>query len=83
MLNNFQTLNNRIIKCKNCPRLVKFREKVAANKRKQYLNEEYWGKPINGFLKILPSATGLPGLIEIFQKFNEPFFSTTFLMNAI
>ena len=49
MLNNFQTLNNRIIKCKNCPRLVKFREKVAANKRKQYLNEEYWGKPINGF----------------------------------
>ena len=49
MLNNFQTLNNRIVKCKNCPRLVKFREKVAANKRKQYLNEEYWGKPINGF----------------------------------
>tara|TARA_B100000579_G_scaffold35371_1_gene24721 strand:+ start:345 stop:1019 length:675 start_codon:yes stop_codon:yes gene_type:complete len=49
MINNFQSLNSRIIKCKKCPRLVKFRKKIANEKRKQYLNQQYWGKPINGF----------------------------------
>ena len=49
MINNFQSLNDRIIKCKNCPRLVKFRKKIATEKRKQYIDQKYWGKPINGF----------------------------------
>ena len=49
MINNFSNLNNRIIKCKKCPRLVKFRKKIAIEKRKQYINQKYWGKPINGF----------------------------------
>jgi len=49
MINNFQSLNSRIIKCKKCPRLVKFRKKIANEKRKQYINHKYWGKPINGF----------------------------------
>ena len=49
MINNFKNLNNRIIKCKKCPRLVKFRKKIASEKRKQYINQKYWGKPINGF----------------------------------
>ena len=49
MINNFQSLNSRIIKCKKCPRLVKFRKKIANEKRKQYINQHYWGKPINGF----------------------------------
>ena len=42
-------LENKIIKCKKCPRLVKFRNKIAKEKRKQYINENYWGKPITGF----------------------------------
>ena len=42
-------LKNKIIKCKKCPRLVKFRNKIAIEKRKQYINENYWGKPITGF----------------------------------
>ena len=42
-------LENKIIKCKKCPRLVKFRNKIAKEKRKQYINEKYWGKPITGF----------------------------------
>ena len=49
MINNFKNLNNRIIKCNYCPRLVKFRKKIASKKRKQYINQNYWGKPINGF----------------------------------
>ena len=42
-------LENKIIKCKKCPRLVKFRNKIAKEKRKQYMSENYWGKPITGF----------------------------------
>tara|TARA_B110000196_G_C21062582_1_gene623170 strand:- start:434 stop:1111 length:678 start_codon:yes stop_codon:yes gene_type:complete len=42
-------LNNKIIKCKQCKRLVNFREKIASEKRRQYIDQQYWGKPITGF----------------------------------
>jgi Uracil-DNA glycosylase len=29
--------------------LVAFRKKISSTKRKQYINETYWGKPITGF----------------------------------
>ena len=45
-LNN---LNKTIVNCKKCPRLVKFVHKVSTKKRKQNINEEYWGKPVPGF----------------------------------
>ncbi len=45
-LNN---LNKTIINCKKCPRLVKFVKKVSTTKRKQNINEKYWGKPVPGF----------------------------------
>jgi len=45
-LNN---LNKTIINCKKCPRLVKFINKVSAEKRKQNISEIYWGKPVPGF----------------------------------
>ena len=49
MKNNLDNLNISIINCKKCKRLVTFRQKVANEKRKQYLTENYWGKPITGF----------------------------------
>ena len=42
-------LNNKIIKCKLCQRLVEFRNKISKEKRKKYMNEIYWGKPITGY----------------------------------
>tara|TARA_B100001250_G_scaffold402822_1_gene416453 strand:- start:292 stop:969 length:678 start_codon:yes stop_codon:yes gene_type:complete len=42
-------LNNKIINCRQCVRLVNFREKIAAEKRRQYIDEKYWGKPITGY----------------------------------
>ena len=45
----FINLNKKIISCKKCSRLVDFRKKIAKEKRKQYINEKYWGKPITGF----------------------------------
>ena len=42
-------LNKTIINCKKCPRLVEYVKKVSTTKRKQNLNEIYWGKPVPGF----------------------------------
>ncbi len=42
-------LNKEIISCNQCKRLVRFREKIATEKRKQYINQSYWGKPITGY----------------------------------
>ena len=42
-------LNKSIIKCRKCKRLVSFREKIAKEKRRQYFEENYWGKPIIGY----------------------------------
>ena len=42
-------LNNLIIDCRKCDRLVNFREKIANEKRRQYIDEIYWGKPITGY----------------------------------
>mgnify|MGYP001470447806 FL=1 len=45
----FKNLNKTIIKCEKCPRLVKFIKKITTEKRKKYINEVYWGKPVTGF----------------------------------
>jgi uracil-DNA glycosylase family 4 len=35
--------------CRKCPRLVKYREKVAREKRRAYREWEYWGRGVSGF----------------------------------
>lgn len=42
-------LNQEIEACQKCPRLVEWREKVAAEKRRAYRDWTYWGKPVPGF----------------------------------
>ena len=42
-------LNKTIVKCKKCPRLTNFIRKISKEKRKQNLNDRYWGKPVPGF----------------------------------
>ena len=42
-------LNKSIINCRLCSRLVNFRETIAKEKRRQYINDIYWGKPIVGY----------------------------------
>ena len=46
---NFHNLKKKITTCNKCSRLVKFRKKISKEKRKQYMKETYWGKPITGF----------------------------------
>jgi uracil-DNA glycosylase family 4 len=42
-------LNQRIIACRRCPRLVGYREQVAREKRRAYRDWDYWGRPVPGF----------------------------------
>ncbi len=42
-------LNNTIVKCKKCPRLIRFSKKISSIKRKKNMTELYWGKPVTGF----------------------------------
>ncbi len=42
-------LQAEIIACRKCPRLVRWREKVAYEKVKRFSDEEYWGKPLPSF----------------------------------
>jgi len=49
ILKPLDSLNQEIIQCRKCPRLVEWREEVARVKRKAYRDQEYWGKPVPGF----------------------------------
>ena len=42
-------LNEEVVVCRLCPRLVAYREQVAREKRRAYRDCEYWGKPVPGF----------------------------------
>lgn len=42
-------LNREIVACRQCPRLVRYREAVAREKRLAFRAWDYWGKPVPGF----------------------------------
>lgn len=44
-----EALNDRVIACRRCPRLVQWREEVAQKKKRAYQDWVYWGKPVPGF----------------------------------
>ncbi len=45
----FGVLEKEILRCRQCARLVRWREKVARERTKRFMEWEYWGKPIPGF----------------------------------
>jgi uracil-DNA glycosylase family 4 len=44
-----QKINQEIISCYKCERLVAWREEVARLKRKAYRDQQYWGRGVPGF----------------------------------
>ena len=42
-------LRQEIVSCRRCPRLVRWRERVAREKKAAYRDDDYWGKPVPGF----------------------------------
>ncbi len=45
----FVALNRQVINCRKCPRLVRWREQVAQEKRRMFRDWDYWGRPVPGF----------------------------------
>lgn len=44
-----RAINDEVVTCRACPRLVDWREEVARSKRAAYATEIYWGRPIPSF----------------------------------
>jgi uracil-DNA glycosylase len=44
-----QVLQDELTACRRCERLVEWRERVGAEKRKAFRDEEYWARPVPGF----------------------------------
>ena len=64
---HFIMLNQQIVECKRCPRLIQYCQEVAIAKRRAYIDQNYWGKPVPSFgdplasLLILGLAPGAHG----------------------
>ncbi len=67
MLTSLKIINAKIVECRKCPRLVRYREEIARTKRRAYIDHDYWGKPVPGFgdphakLMIIGLAPGAHG----------------------
>lgn len=48
-MSDWDLLNAALIACRQCPRLVAFREQVAQTKRAAFREWDYWGKPVPNF----------------------------------
>lgn len=48
-MDTIKQLNDEVVACRKCPRLVRYREAVAREKRRAFLDWDYWGKPVPGF----------------------------------
>lgn len=46
---SLKKIEQQVIACARCPRLVEYRCQVAQQKRRAYREWEYWGKPVPGF----------------------------------
>jgi uracil-DNA glycosylase family 4 len=49
MTGTVKQLNEEIVRCRKCPRLVQYREAVARVKRRAFREWTYWGRPVPGF----------------------------------
>ncbi len=44
-----QILNQEVIACRQCERLTVYRETIGREKRRAYMDWDYWAKPVPGF----------------------------------
>ena len=84
----FIRLNEEIISCKKCHRLVEFRQKIAKERRKEFFDQNYWGKGVPGFgeknaklliLGLAPAAHGANRTGRVFTGDR----SASFLFNCL
>ncbi len=49
MADSLEALRRDVVACARCPRLVTYRAAVAAEKKRSFRDEEYWGRGVPGF----------------------------------
>lgn len=49
MTDDLHRLREELVRCRMCPRLVAWREKVSREKRAAFREDHYWGRPVPGF----------------------------------
>ena len=45
----FRILQQEIVRCRKCLRLVEWRERIAREKVRRFRDQEYWGRPVPAF----------------------------------
>jgi len=48
-MDSLEKINQDIINCKRCPRLITYIKKVGERKKKEFKDWNYWAKPVPGF----------------------------------
>ncbi len=48
-MSKWDKLNRKIVKCERCPRLREHCSRIAEEKRRAYLDWDYWGRPVPNF----------------------------------
>jgi uracil-DNA glycosylase len=88
VVDSLQRLREEIVACRKCPRLVTYRERVGREKKKQFRDETYWGRPVPGFgdprarlvlIGLAPAAHGSNRTGRVFTGDR----SATFLVGAL
>jgi uracil-DNA glycosylase family 4 len=46
---SLESIHAEVVHCRRCPRLVEWRERVAAEKRASFADWTYWGRPVPGW----------------------------------
>lgn len=84
-------LNQEIVGCTRCERLVTYREKIGREKRRAYIDQEYWAKPVPGFgdpkarvliLGLAPGAHGSNRTGRVFTGDGSGYFMYPVLYKA-
>ena len=84
-------LAQEIVRCRRCPRLVAYRERVGREKKRAFQHETYWAKPVPGFgdpnarllvVGLAPAAHGANRTGRMFTG-DVPGGAADFLMRAL
>ncbi len=84
-------MGREIVGCSKCPRLVSFRRSISKQKRRQFADSEYWGKPVPGFgdpnarlviIGLAPAAHGGNRTGRVFTGDNSAKFLVSHLHKA-
>jgi uracil-DNA glycosylase len=49
LMRRLTVVHQQVAACRLCPRLVTYRERIAKEKRRQFRDWTYWGRPVPGF----------------------------------